>query len=173
MYSAGVAKKTIYDKAIERYQEDIYVGRTIMHRAFSSKYYSMAAVAVFGFTIFLNPLVAQQRVTPTDDEIEILTRGPVHEAFAETIVFDPEPGLVIPKSPPAAIEELPPQQQPEGDNIAWIPGYWAWDDDRDDFIWISGIWRAVPPDRQWIPGYWAPASNGAQWTSGYWADANS
>lgn len=165
--------KTICDKAIERYQEDIYVWKTIMYRAFSSKYYSMAAFAVFGFTIFLNPLVAQQRVTPTDDEIEILTRGPVHEAFAETIVFDPEPGLVIPRSPPAAIEELPPLHQPEGDNIAWIPGYWAWDDDREDFIWISGIWRAVPPDRQWIPGYWAPASNGAQWTSGYWADANS
>ncbi len=26
----------------------------------------------------------------------MLTRGPVHEAFAETISFDPEPGIVVP-----------------------------------------------------------------------------
>ncbi|XZE43504.1 hypothetical protein SH467x_003068 [Pirellulaceae bacterium SH467] len=120
----------------------------------------------------MNPAIAQVGVAPADNEVEILTRGPVHEAFAETIVFDPEPGLAIPKKPPAAIEELPPEQQPEGDNITWIPGYWAWDDDREDFIWVSGIWRAAPPDRQWIPGYWAPAGKGAQWTSGYWADAS-
>ncbi len=47
------------------------------------------------------------------------------------------------------------------------------DDDRDDFIWVSGIWRSLPPDRQWIPGYWAQSGKGGQWTSGYWADANS
>ena len=39
---------------------------------------------------------------------------PVHEAFAETVTFDPEPGIVVPSEPPAAIEELPPEQQPEG-----------------------------------------------------------
>src|ERR1051326_8529942 len=62
--------------------------------------------------------------------VEVLTRGPVHEAFAETVTFDPQPGIVAPKSPPAAIEELPPDQKPEGANVAWIPGYWAWDDER-------------------------------------------
>ena len=101
---------------------------------------------------------------------EVLTRGPVHEAFAETVTFDPEPGIVVPKAPPAAIEEVPPAQKPQGDNVAWIPGYWGWDDDRNDFIWISGIWRALPPGRQWVPGYWAKAPQGFQWTSGYWAD---
>ena len=30
----------------------------------------------------------------------MLTRGPVHEAFAETVTFDPEPGIVVPKAPP-------------------------------------------------------------------------
>src|SRR5690242_7360889 len=57
---------------------------------------------------------------------QILTRGPVHEAFAETVTFDPEPGIVVARPPPAAIEELPPDQKPEGANVAWIPGYWAW-----------------------------------------------
>jgi hypothetical protein len=106
------------------------------------------------------------------DGFEVLTRGPVHEAFAETVTFDPEPGLVTPKAPPAAIEELPPEQRPEGTNVAWIPGYWAWDDERMDFLWVSGIWRALPPGRQWVPGYWGRAGDGAQWTSGYWADGN-
>jgi hypothetical protein len=101
----------------------------------------------------------------------VLTRGPVHEAFAETVTFDPEPGIVVPKAPPAAIEELPPDQRPEGANVAWIPGYWGWDDERSDFLWVSGVWRALPPARQWVPGYWGSSQQGAQWTSGYWADA--
>ena len=108
--------------------------------------------------------------TQTEDGIEVLTRGPVHEAFAETVTFDPEPGIVTPKAPPEAIEELPPEERPEGVNVAWIPGYWAWDDERIDFLWVSGVWRALPPGRQWVPGYWGRAGRGAQWTSGYWAD---
>ncbi|MEQ9409802.1 MAG: hypothetical protein RIK87_18850 [Fuerstiella sp.] len=104
-----------------------------------------------------------------EDGVEVLTRGPVHEAFAETVTFDPRPGIVIPQTPPAAIEEIPPEQRPQGANVAWIPGYWAWDDERTDFLWVSGIWRALPPGRQWVPGYWGRAGRGAQWTSGYWA----
>ena len=50
--------------------------------------------------------------------------------------------------------------------MAWIPGYWAWDDERTDFLWVSGIWRALPPGRQWVPGYWGRSGQGAQWTSG-------
>lgn len=115
---------------------------------------------------------AQQREPSSDGEsYEILTRGPVHEAFAETISFDPEPGLIAAKAPPEPIEESPPEVRPEGANVVWIPGYWAWDDEREDFLWISGIWRSIPPGRQWIAGYWGTRRTGAQWTSGYWADA--
>lgn len=101
-------------------------------------------------------------------EYEELTRGPVHEAFATSVSYEPEQGMIIDRQPPEMIEELPPDQRPEGDNVAWIPGYWAWDDDRTDFIWISGIWRNLPPSRQWIPGYWNPAGTQWQWISGYW-----
>ncbi len=108
----------------------------------------------------------------TVQDLEILTRGPVHEAFAESVSFEPVAGLIVRVAPPEPIEELPPEQQPEGDNVTWIPGYWAWDDDRGDFLWISGIWRNLPPERQWVPGYWDDLGNGEyQWTSGYWADA--
>jgi hypothetical protein len=103
--------------------------------------------------------------------VEILTRGPLHEAFASTFSFDPAPGMVAPQEPPEAIEELPPEQKPEGNNVTWIPGYFAWDDERNDFVWVSGIWRALPPGRQWVSGYWRPVRDGAQWVSGYWASA--
>ena len=64
-----------------------------------------------------------------------------------------------------------PDQRPAGDNVAWIPGYWGWDEDQNDFLWISGIWRNLPPGREWIPGYWSTVDTGHQWTSGYWQDA--
>lgn len=119
-------------------------------------------------------VVRGQEVAAQQDGVEsweVLTAGPVHEAFAGTVNFNPEPGIVAPKAPPEAIEELPPDQMPDGVNVAWIPGYWAWDDDHDDFLWVSGIWRELPPGRQWVPGYWGQAAHGFQWTSGYWADA--
>jgi hypothetical protein len=134
-------------------------------------------VAIVGVAIgqgIIAPSSLGQDPAPADAQqgVEVLTRGPVHEAFAETISFDPQPGVVIHKAPPEPIEELPPEERPAGDNVEWIPGYWGWDDERDDFLWISGIWRSVPPDRQWVPGYWAQAGdNDYQWVSGYWGNA--
>jgi len=100
--------------------------------------------------------------------VEELTRGPIHEAFGQPVVFDPQQGAVIGKQPPEPVDELPPEVRPEGENIIWIPGYWSWDEQRSDFIWISGFWRAAPPDRVWVPGYWAAASDKFQWVSGFW-----
>lgn len=114
---------------------------------------------------------AQPGPTGVEEGVQVLTRGPVHEAFTETVTFNPEAGVVVPKAPPEIIEEVPPDQRPEGDNVTWIPGYWGWDDERNSFLWVSGIWRALPPGRQWVPGYWGRSERGAQWTSGYWADA--
>ena len=87
-----------------------------------------------------------------DESAEVLTRGPVHEAFAATISFKSTPGILVPQAPPAAVTELPPDQRPDGANITWIPGYWAWDEDTIGFVWVSGIWRNLPPGRQWMPG---------------------
>ncbi len=81
--------------------------------------------------------------------------------------LDPQPGPIVQKQPPDPIKEIPPAQQPEGDNIVWIPGYWAWDDDRNDFLWVSGVLRA-PPGQTWVPGYWSKVDGGFQWTPGLW-----
>jgi len=134
----------------------------------------LALGASFGLykVLFAQPAApAPPRPANAEEGMQVLTRGPVHEAFAETVTFDPEPGLVTPKAPPAAIEEVPPEQRLEGANVAWIPGYWGWDDERSDFLWVSGIWRALPPGRQWVPGYWGRSGQRYQWTSGYWANA--
>jgi hypothetical protein len=115
---------------------------------------------------------AQDELPPEidSDGVQTLTRGPVHEAFASPTVADPKPGLVVPKPPPADIKEQPPEYQPEGQNVQWFPGYWAWDEDRDDYIWISGAWRDPPPGKRWVPGYWAEVPGGFQWVAGFWID---
>jgi hypothetical protein len=103
--------------------------------------------------------------------MEVLGRGPIHEAFAQPN-GNAKPGAVIPKQPPEPIAEEPPSQRPQGDNVEWIPGYWAWDPSRSDYLWVSGVWRNEPPGRKWVPGHWTQADNGWRWVSGLWADAS-
>ena len=142
------------------------------------KWCVLSTLVALGTSFGMNKAVSAPPAIPAppspasaEQGVQVLTRGPVHEAFAETVTYDPEPGIVVPKTPPAAIEEVPPDQRPEGANVAWIPGYWGWDDERNDFLWVSGVWRDLPPGRQWVPGYWGKSAQGSQWTSGYWADA--
>lgn len=103
-------------------------------------------------------------------EGEVEGRGPIHEGFAHPGGVA-RPGPVVPKLPPDPVPELPPEEKPAGDNVIWIPGYWHYDEDRSDFVWVSGIWRVVPKGRKWVPGYWSKVSDGARWVSGFWADA--
>ena len=107
---------------------------------------------------------------PSDEEPEVLTRGPVNEAFAQPVNIDEEEenGFTAPQAPPPDIEETPPPDRPEGDQFAWVPGYWAWDSDISEYIWVSGCWRAVPPGKYWVPGYWAEMPDGWRWVAGFW-----
>jgi hypothetical protein len=119
-----------------------------------------------------SPTFAQQPTQqPQQQEgIEVLARGPVHEAFAATSE-QPKPTPVLNRRPPEPVEELPPDQKPEGENVLWVPGYWHYDEERTDFIWISGFWRAAPPGRIWVPGSWREVAGGHQWVQGFWQDA--
>lgn len=105
-----------------------------------------------------------------EQDIEVQTRGPVHEAFADLIAFDAEPGPDVGREPPPAIEEIAPDQRPEGDEATWIAGYWAWDDDEDGFLWVSGVWRVPPPGHTWVPGYWHRSTSGWRWVQGIWTE---
>ncbi len=98
--------------------------------------------------------------------VEVQARGPIHEAFAAPTT-EPKQPLLLPKKPPAPIEEMPPEEKPEGD-VVWIGGYYSWDDDRADFMWVSGCWRVKPAGREWVPGYWREVGENWQWASGFW-----
>lgn len=108
---------------------------------------------------------------PAEEQPETLTSGPVHEAFAEPVNTDVQEGLVVPKEPPASIEELPPADRPQGENYIWVPGYWAWDADRSGYLWVSACWRLAPPNMTWVPGYWNRISGGWEWVAGLWTPA--
>ena len=117
------------------------------------------------------PAAPGEQPVEGSDEHDVLTRGPIHEAFAEPYSADPVEGLIVSKPPPEPINEVPPETMPEGNNVQWIPGYPAWDDEREEYIWISGLWRDVPPNQRWMPGYWNQVPNGYQWVSGFWTNA--
>ncbi len=124
-----------------------------------------------GGLLALSPLRGQDAAPddappPVPKGVEVLARGPVHEAFA-SLTAEPQPTKAVPKKPPKALQEMPPDEKPEGDAI-WISGYWAWDDDRSDFLWVSGVWRTPPPGKQWVAGYWRDQDDGAQWVPGFW-----
>lgn len=99
---------------------------------------------------------------------QALARGPVHEAFAKPVSLEPQAPVLVPRQPPANLAEIPPAEKPDGEGIVWVPGYWAWDADRNDFIWVSGCWRNAPPSTYWVPGHWLQADNGWEWLSGFW-----
>jgi hypothetical protein len=139
---------------------------------------SSATAPILGLlTLFLaGNVAAQEPPMPPEEQpagAEVLTRGPVHEAFAEPVAVQAEAGVVASKQPPPNIEEVPPADRPEDAHYVWIPGYWGWDADRDDFIWVSACWRIAPPNMYWVPGYWNPVSEGWEWVPGFWSRVGS
>jgi hypothetical protein len=107
---------------------------------------------------------------PMPDGVEVLARGPVHEAFAAPVT---EPAATTPvgKPPPKPLDEMPPAEKPAG-AASWIPGYWSWDDERKDYLWVSGAWRTPPPGRSWVAGYWKEEAGQWRWVAGLWAAAD-
>jgi hypothetical protein len=66
---------------------------------------------------------------------------------------------------------LPVYDQPAcpGDGYMWNPGYWAWDEDYNDYYWVPGVW-VEPPEVGflWTPGFWGWGDGGYLWHAGYW-----
>jgi len=69
--------------------------------------------------------------------------------------------------PPA----LPVYEQPlcPGEGYIWVPGYWAWDNDFDDYYWVPGTWVLAPEvGFLWTPPYWAWVDGSWLFYDGYW-----
>lgn len=131
---------------------------------------SVAAALAFSWSLQAGAQIAPPPV-PAGEQPEVLTRGPVHEAFAEPVILQYQVGLVAPIPPPDNIDEVPPADRPVGDQFAWVPGYWSWDSERRGYIWVSACWRAVPPNMAWVPGYWNRVTSGWEWEPGFWIPA--
>jgi len=114
-------------------------------------------------------LAACELRAESEREIQVEARGPLHEAFAQPWEKNPAANEPIAKQPPDPIPEEPPDEKPAGANVQWIPGYWQWDEEKKDFIWISGFWRDIPSGRRWIMGYWSETPEGWRWVNGHWA----
>jgi hypothetical protein len=105
---------------------------------------------------------------PSQEEPQVLNEGPIHEGFAQPLDLAPQAGIISPDQPPADIIEDPAAERPKGSQYVWIPGYWAWDTERADYVWVSGCWRVPPTGMSWIPGYWNRVPQGWQWVAGFW-----
>ncbi len=113
----------------------------------------------------------QREVLEPEPGIDVQPRGPVHEGFAQPGLANPKPEPAVAVEPPSPVPEEPPDQKPEGANVQWLPGYWAWDPVKADYVWVSGCWRVAPEGRRWVPGHWAKTTAGWQWAPGFWAEA--
>jgi len=66
---------------------------------------------------------------------------------------------------------LPIYEQPfcPGEGYLWVPGYWAYDYDFNDYYWVPGTWVLAPePGLLWTPGYWAWGGDRFFFHEGYW-----
>lgn len=88
----------------------------------------------------------------------------VHEAFVPKISAV-LPIEMISHNPPTERIEKPPQKT--NPLMKWIPGYWEWDKEKQEFDWVCGVWRIPPPKHEWVPGYWKRGA-GWYWISGLW-----
>lgn len=108
------------------------------------------------------------------DGVQIENRGPVHEAFANpgAQTRGGLEGSTAPKAPPPQVPEIPPDEKPTGENVTWIPGYWQFDNEKKDFIWVSGFYRNAPPGRTWAAGEWKVENGQHRYIPGYWKLSN-
>jgi hypothetical protein len=70
-------------------------------------------------------------------------------------------------APPA----LPVYEQPPcpDEGYLWTPGYWAYDQDYDDYYWVPGTWVDAPqPGYFWTPPYWGWENSFYIFHPGYW-----
>ena len=57
------------------------------------------------------------------------------------------------------IAERPSTPKPDR-RAQWVPGYWDWDQARNEYVWMSGTWQVPPGGSMWVAGRWMRDSEG-------------
>ena len=98
--------------------------------------------------------------------VSSISQGPVHEAFLSTTT---ESFILsaITLDPPPAIKEIVPASL--NSQWIWIPGYWEWSTELNNFIWMTGVWRQPPPAHVWISSEWIRTDKGWVRLKGFWS----
>ena len=78
-------------------------------------------------------------------DLEILSRGPIHEAFAALPQTRTSAPRSVPEFPPGVGESVPRFRPAGAADTVWIPGYWDWNDEVDSWVWITGVCARRPP----------------------------
>ncbi len=110
--------------------------------------------------------VGDAAATPTP-AVRPVFEGPLHEAFLSP-ARDRQAAPVA-KAPPMPIAERP-GVDPPSPRAQWIEGYWEWDTNRDDYVWVTGCWRVPPPGKFWVNGFWKRGEQGYYRVPGFWSD---
>lgn len=121
----------------------------------------------FLFSSFLGFFLVILASSVEAQDVQVYRDGPIHEAFITPSTGNNVVIQGISNTPPPEInEQIPPKCH---DSAIWIRGYWAWDVNLNDFIWVSGVWRRPPPEHFWIPGYWKQFDSSWGWIRGFWS----
>jgi len=128
----------------------------------------LACLAIVCFKPIVSAQNAVDQESDASSGVQVVERGPIHEAYLQRYT-QPTTAPVIEREPPEPVMERESDIRSDNPEAIWIPGYWAWDDTRNDFIWVSGIWRVPPPGHVWIKGYWDRDDQGWRWIGGFWS----
>ncbi len=111
---------------------------------------------------------------PPTQEVTVVKDAPNrvhfhHEALTDTLgnIVD---SIIVKSAPPEPRAEVMRIETRPAENAVWIPGYWQWDTDANNYEWVPGTWRRAIPGMAWSPGRWNEVANGYEWSPGYWND---
>src|SRR5262245_11278006 len=142
-----------------------------MSRSPARRLFSAAGLA---FALSLPALAQDSQPLPapkpaeSQPGVKVAEQGPIHEGFAQPGAQVRGKDLTAPKAPPPPVPELPPETKPAGNDVRWVPGYWMWEEGKQDFTWVSGFWRDVPPGREWSAGEWKKQGDQYRYEPGFW-----
>lgn len=126
----------------------------------------VVAAAVMTLDLAADDVVIKAKSTP----FTVLTDAKVHEGLIAPEYYHTEVPPAAPKTPRADLVEQKPKIPAELEKRAvWVPGYWDWKADTEEFVWTTGIWRFPPPHRRWVPGQWTRTDDGFVRVRGHWA----